>query len=118
MAALLLTLDLHIHNWILGKGNYGCLFFVEVNVKLLMTTLKLLEGLSEDERAQLNAKLADHLRLCRKNGAPLDSLDRFVVEGIEVMRLEARLTSPNAVDAGYEGPRFSYPQYVSPRGDY
>ncbi len=88
---------------------------METILKLATTTIGLVEQLSEEERALLDERLKEHIRLCRKNGAPIESLDRFIIEGIEVMRLEQRFPIP--ADAEYEEPHYSYPQYVSPKGD-
>lgn len=88
--------------------------------KLSDQAVKLICNLNDDERELVNQKLRTHFAACLRNGAPIENVDRLVIEAVEVMRLEAREPQP-ALDvemAGMRGwPAYSYPQYVSPRGD-
>jgi hypothetical protein len=77
-------------------------------------TIQQLQSLTDEERATLKEKLRTHLRLCVQIGAPIENLERFIVEGIEVMRVEAEEVVTAPVSRSY-WPEIKYHQYVSPR---
>ncbi|NOT60479.1 MAG: hypothetical protein HOP19_09675 [Acidobacteria bacterium] len=84
--------------------------------KLSEQTIKLINKLPDDTRAEVARVVRTHLTACLRNGSPVESLDRLFIEAVEVVNLEARVPEIRMPfkAQGYE-PARHYDQYVSPR---
>jgi hypothetical protein len=86
--------------------------------KLSDQTIKLINKLDDETRAEVAKVVRRHLTACAKSGSPVESLDRLFIEAVEIVILEAK--HPELALNGpyeHEGPIRRYEQYVSPKFD-
>jgi hypothetical protein len=57
-------------------------------MKLSNDALKLLQGLPQEQRKKAEAIINRYCKACEKQGVPIDSVDRVVIESVEAVRLE------------------------------
>ena len=84
--------------------------------KLSEQTIRLINKLPDDTRAEVAKIVRTHLTACLRNGSPVESLDRLFIEAVEVVNLEARVPEIRMPFSKYgHEPARRYEQYVSPR---
>jgi hypothetical protein len=85
-------------------------------MKITSDILKMINKLSEAERAKVDKVVKRHVAACYRNGLPPENMDRVYIEAIELVRLEERFPEPEVVkeERNYE-PFRRYEQYVSPK---
>ena len=83
--------------------------------KISDQTLKMLNKLSTEQRAKVDQVVKTHVQACLRNGSPLESFDRLLIEAVEVVKLEER--SPETRYDFVRGvePFRHYEQYTRPR---
>lgn len=86
-------------------------------MKLTQETLKLVLQLPSDTQSKLDQLIKRHVRACEKLGAPLEGMDRVVLEGIQLLQLEEKHPAPAIVEMTPSNgwPETRYEQYRSPR---
>lgn len=83
--------------------------------KISDQTLKMLKTLSRDQRAKVDEVVRTHVKACLRNGSPLESFDRLLIEAVEVVKLEERVPETKYDFVPGVEPFRHYEQYTSPR---
>jgi hypothetical protein len=85
-------------------------------MKITSDILKMLNKLTEEERAKVDKVVKRHVAACFRNGFPPENMDRVYIEAIELVRLEEKFPEPEAIkeERNWE-PFRRYEQYVSPK---
>lgn len=83
--------------------------------KISDQTLKMLKNLSRDQRAKVDEVVRTHVKACLRNGSPLESFDRLLIEAVEVVKLEERVPEMKFDFVPGVEPFRHYEQYTSPR---
>lgn len=83
--------------------------------KISDQTLKMLKNLSRDQRAKVDEVVRTHVKACLRNGSPLESFDRLLIEAVEVVKLEERVPETKYDFVPGVEPFRHYEQYTSPR---
>lgn len=83
--------------------------------KISDQTLKMLRNLSADQRAKVDQVVRTHVKACLRNGSPLESFDRLLIEAVEVVKLEERVPETKYDFVPSVEPFRHYEQYTSPR---
>ena len=84
-------------------------------MKLSNDTLKLINRLSKDKRAKVDAIVRRHVTACHKNGFPPENIDRVYIEAAELVDLEELHPEPVLEEIRDWEPARHYDQYVSPK---
>lgn len=85
-------------------------------MKITSDILKLINKLSDEERAKVDKVVKRHVAACLRNGFQPENMDRVYIEAVEMVRLEEQFPEPETVkeERIYE-PFRRYEQYVSPK---
>lgn len=85
-------------------------------MKISSDILKLINKLTDEERAKVEKVVKRHVAACFRNGFPPENMDRVYIEAIEIVKLEAQFPEPEPVkeERNWE-PFRRYDQYVSPK---
>lgn len=85
-------------------------------MKITSDILKLINKLSDEERAKVDKVVKRHVAACLRNGFQPENMDRVYIEAVEQVRLEEQFPEPEPVkeERIYE-PFRRYEQYVSPK---
>lgn len=85
-------------------------------MKITSDILKLINKLSDEERAKVDKVVKRHVAACLRNGFQPENMDRVYIEAVEMVRLEEQFPEPEVVkeERIYE-PFRRYEQYVSPK---
>ncbi len=78
-------------------------------------TIRMLNNLSAEQRAKVDQVVRTHVRACLRNGSPLESFDRLLIEAVEVVKLEERVPETRYDFVPTVEPFRHYEQYTSPR---
>lgn len=81
---------------------------------LSASTLRAYEMLSPDQKIATDHIIRAHIAACRKQGIPVESMDRVWFEAMEQVRLDGVLTPQSGESASHE-PRRRYDVYTTPR---
>lgn len=85
-------------------------------MKISSDILKLINKLSDEERAKVEKVVKRHVAACFRNGFPPENMDRVYIEAVELVRIEEKFPEPEAVQAERTWEPFRrYEQYVSPK---
>lgn len=85
-------------------------------MKISSDILKLINKLTDEERAKVGKVVKRHVDACFRNGFPPENMDRVYIEAIEIVKLEEKFPEPEPVkeERNWE-PFRRYDQYVSPK---
>ncbi|MFZ4793045.1 MAG: hypothetical protein ACOYLN_02840 [Blastocatellia bacterium] len=83
--------------------------------KISDQTIKLLNKLTTEQKAKVDQVVRTHVRACLRNGSPLESFDRLLIEAVEVVKLEERVPETRYDFVPGVEPFRHYEQYTSPR---
>ncbi len=85
-------------------------------MKITSDILKLINKLSDEERAKVDKVVKRHVAACLRSGFQPENMDRVYIEAVEMVRLEEQYPEPEPVQEEriYE-PFRRYEQYVSPK---
>jgi hypothetical protein len=84
--------------------------------KPTQTLLRLLEGLSDDEKEKVEKAVKDHVRACLRNGFQPETMERVVIEAVEIVRMENRFPEPEPEPRPVgEWPAITYHVYTTPK---
>lgn len=85
-------------------------------MKISSDILKLINKLSDEERAKVDKVVKRHVAACFRNGFPPENMDRVYIEAVEIIKLQAKFPEPEVVQEERNWEPFRrYEQYVSPK---